>query len=153
MSAVVPIDSKKPDLLAEGWVRLRDQVGDPRPVLEQLRAGATITAIAEGLGITKQSVSEFLLRHCGDEWRAISAARNLDRLDVAAEALSGEKALSKTEVSQHREAARVAMWQLERLWPAIYAPPKLDTGTGVTLQVVVNRNGATEGLVIDAEAA
>lgn len=153
MSDVVSIDGKKSDLQAEGWVNLRAQVGDPRAVLERLRAGETVTAVAELLGIKQHSLSEWLLRNCGDEWRAISAGKNLMRLEVAAEALSGTEKLDKTQVSQHREAARVAMWQLERLWPAIYAPPKVEVGGGVTLQVVVNRGAATERLVIDGEAA
>lgn len=146
------VDSTKPDL-AEGWVRLRDLVGDARPVLERLRGGETVTAVAESLGIKQHSLSEWLLRHCPEEWRAISAGRNLERLERAAEALSGEKALTKTECSQQREAARVAMWQLERLWPAIYAPPKVEAGGGVTLQIVVNRDGATIPLTIEQEAA
>ena len=71
----------------------------------------------------------------------------------ASDRLGGPSELDKNMNSQMRELARVAMWKLERMWPALYAPPKVEAGGGVVVNVVVNRGDATEHLVIEGDAA
>lgn len=109
--------------------------GDPTPLLLRLQEGGAVKDIARELGVTPQAVYQWLLRHCAQEWMAISAARALAQVESAEAELEG--AQDNVAVSRARERLRAAQWHLERAARPLYGDTKADAG-GVTVNVVLN---------------
>lgn len=124
--------------------------GNAEPILARLRAGERASVIAEDLGVSHVALYGFLLRHAPEQWQEISAGKALSRLEQATEDLEG--APDQLVVSRSRELAKLAHWTLERTKRQIYGDNKQDQG-GITVQVLIARDGQVQTNVIDAEAA
>ena len=124
--------------------------GDPAQLLERLRGGETVPQIAAELGVSHVSMYGFLLRNAPEQWQEISAGRALSRLDKAETDL--DTAEDQLTVSRARESAKLAQWNLERANRKLYGDSKPDN-SGLTIQVLIARDGETQTRVIDGEAA
>ncbi len=117
--------------------------GDPATILERLNAGESACGIAESLGISHVALYAWLLTHCPEEWRAVSAAKALTRFEKADADLNDPlKTPDNVSVTRSANAARLAQWSLERTFPKIYADAK-NGSEGVTVQVLIQRDGST----------
>jgi hypothetical protein len=136
LSGVPALPSSKPLAIYDG---------DAAPILERLRQGERVKVIAQEHGVSHQAVYAFLLQHCPDEWRAISASRSLSRMETAEHDM--DDAEDNVQVSKARESHRMAAWQLERVARGMYGDNK-DAQAGVNIQVIVQRDG---GVTIEGE--
>lgn len=122
--------------------------GDTAPILARLNEGEKAIDIAASLGISHVALYTWLLAHCPDEWRAISAAKALVRLEKAENELGdAELTPDNVSVTRSKAAAGLAQWGLERTFPKIYADAKPEQG-GVTVQVLIQRDGEISTNVI-----
>lgn len=124
--------------------------GDATEILDRLRAGETVPTISAELGIAEAALYAFLLRNAPEQWQEITAGRALSRLDKAETDL--DTAEDQLTVSRARESAKLAQWNLERANRKLYGDAKQDN-SGLTIQVLIARDGETQARVIDGEAA
>ena len=117
-------------------------------VLERLRNGERVVDLAAEYGVGHPKLYEWLIRHCPEEWAAVSAGRALAKMETAETDL--DAADDKTQIMKAREARRMGEWTLERVARKIYGDVKQEN-TGTVIQVYVARDG--EVRVIDGEAA
>lgn len=122
--------------------------GDAEPILERLRNGESVRAMAAELGVSGSAFYAWLIRNAPDEFLAISAGRSLTRIEQAEEDL--DSAEDQLTVSKARESARLAQWTLERANRKLYGDNKQEN-TGVTVQVLIARDSQT--ITVDQEPA
>lgn len=130
---------------------LAKYAGDPTEILERLTKGESAYQIAESLGISNVNLYAWLIRHCPDEWAAISAGKSLARMEQAEADM--DAADDKVKVSKARESHRMGTWTLERVAKNLYGDAK-DT-SGVVVNVVLDRScgGTVSVEPIDVEPA
>jgi hypothetical protein len=124
--------------------------GDTTEILARLRNGARVQDLATEYGVGHPAMYEWLMRHCPDEWTAISAGKSLARMEQAEADL--DAAQDNTQVSKARESHRMGQWTLERVARRLYGDSKPDS-SGITVQVIVARDGIIPPNIIDAETA
>ena len=123
--------------------------GDVESIIAMFESGDTALQIAGKLGITHVALYKWLLRNCPEEWQAISAAKQLVKLDeceaVWDSKYSGDARADGVTVSRTREKMKQAQWHLER------ANRKLFGDEGKSLNIQVNTQvGIIERVIIDA---
>lgn len=123
--------------------------GDTSEMLQRLRGGESVNQISASLGISQTALYDWILRHCPEEFMAISAARSLSRIEKAEQDL--DAAQDQVDIGKARESARLAQWNLERANRKLYGDNKTESG-GVNIQVVIDRGEASVN-VIDQEPA
>ena len=124
--------------------------GDATPILDRMRAGESAKVIAQDLGITDIALYAFLLRNAPEQWQEISAGRALQRYEKAKTDL--DAAEDQVGIGKARESGKFAQWDLERASRKLYGDSKADN-SGLTIQVLIARDGETQARVIDGEAA
>lgn len=120
----------------------------PEVILDRLRAGESVPELAKSIGVNHSHVYEWLLRHCPDEWTAISAAKSLHRIQKAEEDM--DAADDQVKVAKARESHRMGAWTLERVARRLYGDNKTEGG-GVTINVTLDRS--CDGLTIEGQSA
>lgn len=88
-----------------------------QPILDRYEAGESVKAIAESLGVKRQSVYRALVAQ--PEWQHYQTAAALVDLEDARESFRDD-ALRDGAVPRVREQAKLAQWTLERTARAIY---------------------------------
>lgn len=114
--------------------------GDPTEILERLTKGESVRDIAADIGISNVNLYAWLIRHCPEEWAAISAGKSLARIEQAEADI--DSANDKVEVSKARESHRMGTWTLERVSRKIYGDVKNETGTVVNVILDQSCGGA-----------
>jgi len=122
----------------------------PDEVLDILRTGQSVSQVAKSYGISHQALYEWLLRHCPDQWVAISSARSLVKIEQAEELVDDENS-DGLAITRAREKARMAFWQLERTARKMYGQ-KDESANGVNIQVVIAPMDAEPGVTIEHDA-
>lgn len=88
--------------------------------LAAIEEGRTLTEIAEGLGVTPQAISAFLLSNVPEEYRALQERGLIARIVEADQKL--ENASSHLEVARTREIAKFRRWDAERRLKHLFGP-------------------------------
>lgn len=124
--------------------------GDASPILDRMRNGETATAIAQSFGITDIALYAFLLRNAPEQWQEIVAGRALSRYEKAKTDL--DAADDQVGIGKARESGKFAQWDLERASRKLFGDNKQDS-QGVTVQVLIARDGQVHTNVLDGDAA
>lgn len=123
--------------------------GNTAPILARLMAGEKPQEVASTYGISREALNAWLLTHCAEEWRAISAGKSLAKLQDAEEAL--DAAGDMVSVSKSREQGKLATWNLERMIPHLYAAKNGQGDGGINITVNVNRESPETGITIEQD--
>lgn len=124
--------------------------GNAAPILARLAAGETVAQVAKACNTTRAALGSWLLKHAAEQYRDVLAGHALSDLEDCESDL--QNAPNQVDVSAARERAAIARWKLERL-VKLFAPPKDAASQGVTVNVIVNREGAIrDPLTIEAQA-
>ena len=124
--------------------------GDATSIIQRLADGESASQVAESIGVSTVALYGFLLRNAPEQWQELSAGKALHRLERARTDL--DAAEDMLTVSRSREVAKLAQWDLERANRKLYGDSKPDN-SGLTIQVLIARDGETQTRVIDGEAA
>lgn len=124
--------------------------GTPEVILSRLRNGENVTTVAAELEVSRTALYAWLLRNCAEEFMAISAGRSLSRIEQAETDLDAEES-DQLKVTKARESARLAQWTLERASRRLFGDSKVESG-GVTVQVLIVRDGETHTVIEDSAA-
>src|SRR3990167_10559981 len=114
--------------------------GDVESIIAMFESGDTALQIAGKLGITHVALYKWLLRNCPEEWQAISAAKQLVKLDeceaVWDSKYSGDARADGVTVSRTREKMKQAQWHLERANRKLFGDTKqIDINQSVTQEL------------------
>ncbi len=104
--------------------------------------GETMQDLACLHGVTRPRLYQILLGQAPEEWRDAQVSHAIDRLEQAKERIdAAENALM---LAQAREGAKIAQFELERLFKRFYGPSAELTGKdGAPITVEVVRYGRT----------
>jgi hypothetical protein len=75
--------------------------GDAEPILSRLESGESAYEIAQSLNVSDTALYAWLLRNCPEQWQAISAARQLSRIDISEREI--DSSIDNVGVSRARE--------------------------------------------------
>ena len=134
-------------------------VGNPQTILDRLESGESAYEIAADIGVSDTALYSWLIRTCPQEWQAISAARQLSRIDISEREI--DQSGDNIGISRARERAKIAQWHLERANRKLFGDTKqIDINQSVTqeLRIISDPGGAlarrlqleSESIVIDA---
>jgi hypothetical protein len=149
-NALVPEKCKAGLEVANAGKPLAALNGDASSILERLRNGEGAANIAKDVGVSDVALYAFLLRNAPEQWQEISAGKALSRYEKAKSDL--DAASDQIGIGKARESGKFAQWDLERASRKLYGDNKQDQG-GITVQVLIARDGETHTKIIDAEAA
>jgi hypothetical protein len=91
---------------------------DPKAILLRYLSDESTEVIAADYGVTRQALSQFLLRHAEDDWKEAQVARAIARKEKAEDDL--ETAADPLALAKARELLKAAQWDLERVCRRIY---------------------------------
>jgi len=91
---------------------------DPVEILERYMSDESTGDIAGFYGITRQALSQYMLRHAEDAWKEVQAARAIARKEAAEDEI--ETAQDPLQLAKAREKLKAAQWDLERICRRIY---------------------------------
>jgi hypothetical protein len=111
--------------------------GDTSGILERLKTERAVD-IAQSLGVSHVALYAWLLKHCPEEWKAISAGKALARIEQAE--MDMDAAKDQVAISKARESHRMGAWAAERVCRPIYGDTKQGNGD-ITVQVLIQRDG------------
>lgn len=125
---------------------------NPKEVINQYLEGKNSTEIAKEIGVSKQAISLWLLKHAEKDWHQAQVAKAISLRDEAEDAM--EHAADALDLARARERLKSAQWSLERLLRRIYGQ---DVPQDVAGKVSININlggGATQqnGVVIEGNS-
>lgn len=109
---------------------------NPQAVMQRYLDGEDSVQIAESLGITRQRLSFWLLKHAEQEWKDVQVVKAIDLYDKALAELSVKKSeRDPVDLAYARENLRSAQWSLERVCRRIYGQ---DQPIGPASNVQIN---------------
>ena len=121
----------------------------PQDILKRYLTDESTGSIAASLGITRQALSAYLLKHAEEAWKEAQVAKAIARKEKAEEAL--EVAKDPLALAQARELLKSAQWDLERVCRRIYGQ---DHNINITVNADLGeRLRRARERVIDAKPA
>jgi len=126
---------------------------DPKAVLQRYLDGENSVQIAESLGITKQRLSFWLIKHSEQEWKDVQVTKAVELYEQALEELNVAKdRRDAVDLAYVREKLRSAQWQLERVCRRIYGQDAPPAGaTAVQINIGIRPDAAQQVEVIHSE--
>ena len=140
--------------VAEKLPVLAGQATDPKTIIALYLTGQDSSQISRQLGITRQALSQWLLKHSEDDWKTAQhvmaeerKARANDTLDQARDDLEACTDIAQTTLYLARVRAaeaslKSAQWELERVSRRIYGDLKTEDSAG---RVAININLGVAG--------
>ena len=126
--------------------------GDATPILNRLLAGESIRQIADSHNISPVAVYTWLYRNAPEDWQAIMAGAQSNRLDTADEIYdrqySGDARADGINISRAREISRNAQWHLERANRKLFGQ-KVDIDQNININQHLTVMLAPTGLLAD----
>jgi Zn-dependent peptidase ImmA (M78 family) len=105
---------------------------EPKLILDRYLNGESTTQIAQTFGVTRRALNYQLLKLAPDEWKETQFILAHERFEDAKDAISA--ADDALPLARAREAAKVAMWELERVAKRIYGQ---DASPQVAVSVTI----------------
>lgn len=128
---------------------------DPKSVLQRYLDGENSVQIAEGLGITKQRLSFWLLKNAEQEWKDVQVAKAIEQYDEALDELNvAKEGRDAIDLAYVREKLKSAQWQLERVCRRIYgqdAPPAGTSAVQINIGIRAAQQCSTDSESVTAE--
>jgi len=89
-----------------------------KSLIDRYMDGESVATIALSLGVSTARVYLLLSEHDEEGWKGSQVAMALKRLDEAKELM--DSAREQVDITRARESARIAQWDLERVWRRVY---------------------------------
>ena len=128
---------------------------DPKEVLDLYLAEKSTKEIAEGYGVTRSALNQWLLKTVEDDWKQAQVLKALKRKEDAEDAI--ETAPDALSLARARESLKAAQWDLERVCRRIYGtdqPPEtgrvtisLNLGVAQTPQIAVQHGNNGQSVI------
>ena len=101
------------------------QQASPQTILLRYLSDESTKDIAATYGVTRQALSQYLLKHAEEDWKEAQVARAIARKEKAEDDL--ESAADPLSLARARELLKAAQWDLERVCRRIYGEDRQVT--------------------------